>query len=150
MNGRGIVYTCISGTGSLFYPDGDEFHGEFYKGLKSGKGVYKYFNSDNLKASFSEENLHGNATFRLRSAGGVDFNGRWKNGQRSAQSIFSMPAEDRYRLDWVDDQPMWDTLVGIDEEEEKAKEKERALAAEKEMKKKKKKELKKLKRAAAD
>ena len=61
-----------------------------------------------------------------------------------------MPAEDRYRLEWANDWPMWDTLVEIDEEEEKAKERERALAAEKELKKKKKKELKKMRRAAAD
>lgn len=118
--------------------------------MKSGTGEYKYANSDNLNANFSEENLHGSATFRLRSAGGVDFNGRWRNGQRSGESVFNMPAEDRYRLEWANDRPMWDTLVEIDEEEEKAKERERALAAEKELKKKKKKELKKMRRAAAD
>jgi hypothetical protein len=107
--------------GTIRYPDGDEFTGQFKEGLKSGAGVYKYSNKDELRGCFSREQLHGGGNFQLGSAGGVKFSGQWRRGQRCGPSAVQLPGDDCYELNWDADKPLWNSLLKVPNNAEELK-----------------------------
>ena len=66
------------GQGTLTYPDGRKYEGQFRNGLKDGSGVLTFPGGETYTGDFTKGRMHGNGT--LSYPDGQHYEGQFKNG----------------------------------------------------------------------
>ena len=69
----------IEGLGSLTYPDGEKYVGEWKDGEKHGQGTYTYHHGFKYVGEWKDNKKHGQGTYTLTD--GNRFEGEWKDGK---------------------------------------------------------------------
>jgi hypothetical protein len=86
-----IAGNCVSGTGTMAYPDGSRYDGEFYDGKPQGQGHFQYANNSRYSGSFHAGLSHGIGT--LFRPDGTELTGRWDNGEFAGAEVTLSPGQ---------------------------------------------------------
>ena len=89
----------VSGKATALYPNGDQYEGEFFAGMRQGSGKYTYLNGDLYEGTFDNDRYHGLG--KMTYANGSSYNGRWENGKKSGLGVFQYSqTKDIYSGEW--------------------------------------------------
>ena len=73
--------------GTLTYPNGNEYVGEFKDGKRNGQGTYTFANGNEYVGEFKDGNLNGKGTYTF--ADGSKYVGEFKDGKYHGQGTFT-------------------------------------------------------------
>jgi len=76
--GACISGNCINGIGTVTYPGGSKYVGEWKDGKQHGQGTYTFANGTKYVGEFKDSKRHGQGT--LTYASGRTETGVWENG----------------------------------------------------------------------
>lgn len=71
-NSEGVTGTSsrdYNKEGHAVYPNGDQYHGEYVNGERTGKGKYLYANGDRYQGAFDCNKKHGIGRFTTKDKG---------------------------------------------------------------------------------
>lgn len=98
-----------TGKATAFYPNGDQYEGDFLDGSRTGKGIYRYaINGDKYEGDWQENAKSGigkmvyrkkkeeEKTFEERG----EYHGYWENNRRHGEGVFTYPNGDIYSGWW--------------------------------------------------
>mmetsp|Transcript_53088 Transcript_53088/g.153111 ORF Transcript_53088/g.153111 Transcript_53088/m.153111 type:complete len:223 (-) Transcript_53088:202-870(-) len=88
----------FTGKGTAKYTNGDEYEGNFEKGVRQGPGIYRYIGGDVFEGTF--ENNIKSGLGRVTYKKGGFFHGHFKDGQREGEGTFQYPNGDIYSGMW--------------------------------------------------
>ncbi|MDB2423055.1 trypsin-like peptidase domain-containing protein [Paracoccaceae bacterium] len=80
--------------GSLTFPNGDKYVGEFKDGEINGQGTYTFASGSKYVGEFKNNNQHGQGTYTF--ANGNKYVGEFKNNKRNGQGTFTWASGDKY------------------------------------------------------
>ena len=97
------------GRGTMAFPNGNYYEGEWHHGDMQGKGVYKGNNGDNIKMDiyigrFTRNLQDGESAGEYVRHDGASYRGDWKMGKRHGIGLFTWPDGSQYRGYWQDDE----------------------------------------------
>ena len=101
-NGR-MREGAMSGSGELFFPNGDIYEGRFHDGLRSGSGVYSWANGNRYKGEFSEDTMNGKGEFVW--ANGDRYVGQFRDGTLNGSGQYTWASGDTYSGEFLDGRP---------------------------------------------
>ena len=76
-----------SGLGSLTYPDGEKYVGEWKDGKKHGQGTDIFSSGNKYEGEYKDGEKHGQGTYTLTD--GNRFEGEWKDGKPWNLTIYN-------------------------------------------------------------
>ena len=100
-NGPVDANGCPNGAGSLAFPQGDRYIGEFVKGRRRGNGTYTFACGDVYEGLWKNDVRHGMGV--LRYANGDVYKGTWSNDARSGQGALVFACGGSFVGQWEDD-----------------------------------------------
>ena len=71
---------CSNGTGTMVWPNGDQYVGEWKDGKIHGQGTIEWSNGDKYVGEWKNGKMHGEGT--MSWAGGKSWSGMWKNNEK--------------------------------------------------------------------
>ncbi|MCP4254327.1 MAG: hypothetical protein GY775_13150 [Candidatus Scalindua sp.] len=92
---------CENGRGTMVYPDGTKYKGEFKAGRRSGQGTYTYSDGGNYTGEWRDNLRHGKGTDTFTN--GVIYEGEWVLSKRHGQGKLTMPDLGTYEGEWKED-----------------------------------------------
>jgi len=75
------------GLGSLTYPDGEKYVGEWKDGKNNGQGTFTYHNGTKYVGEFKDGYRNGQGTYTWSN--GKKYIGKWKNGEINGQGTYT-------------------------------------------------------------
>lgn len=93
-----IRFGKLNGTGSLTFPTGDTYVGEFKNDLRHGEDKYTWTNGEYYEGEFKNGDFNGNGG-RLYSDGATYY-GYWKNDLRHGKGTYVGPDIDSFAGEW--------------------------------------------------
>ena len=85
-NAQCIEGNCYEGNGTYRFENGDQYKGQWKKGLSFGYGVYEFVNGDVYKGAFKDGLMDGRGTYTY--ANGDKYIGAWKEGKMNGRGHF--------------------------------------------------------------
>ncbi|HOY32161.1 MAG TPA: hypothetical protein PKW80_09805 [Bacteroidales bacterium] len=82
-----VTEDSVSGFGTLTYPTGERYVGNFKKGLKNGNGYIKYPDGREYYGDFKDDQIEGYGS--LYFPNGEKYVGNFKNGQFNGEGTFT-------------------------------------------------------------
>ena len=89
--------------GSLTFPDGRQYDGEFKDGLFDGNGVITHLDGEKYVGEFKDDIANGQGTNTFLD--GQKYVGTFKDGKRNGQGTITLPGGDKYVGEFEDDLP---------------------------------------------
>lgn len=89
---------CENGRGTMVYPDGTKYKGEFKAGRRSGQGTYTYSDGGNYTGEWRDNLRHGKGTDTFTN--GVIYEGEWALSKRHGRGKLTMPDLGTYDGEW--------------------------------------------------
>ena len=71
----------MNGQGTMLFPDGSRYDGEFKDGRMEGQGIRQYKNFDRYVGGFKNDQFHGTGVW-YSAEGATKRQGEWGNGKR--------------------------------------------------------------------
>jgi hypothetical protein len=95
------------GKGTMHYPNGNVYEGEWSKNTMEGQGKYSYYQGaglepDRYEGGFLNSVQHGEGTYTRRD--GSMYRGEWANGKREGFGYYRWADGSEYRGYWKDDE----------------------------------------------
>lgn len=92
-NAQCTTGNCYEGNGTFQFENGDNYNGQWRKGLPSGYGVYEFANGDIYKGNFLNGLMDGRGTYTYNN--GNKYIGEWKAGKMNGRGHFhwSLPGD---------------------------------------------------------
>jgi hypothetical protein len=88
----------IQGLGTMDFPNGDRYSGEWRNHMRQGKGRYKFATGDEYIGAFQANQMEGQGTMTYLD--GSKYEGQWYNGQAQGRGILLKATKDRYEGDF--------------------------------------------------
>ena len=89
------------GLGSLTYPDGQKYVGEWKDGIQHGQGTYTFSGGSRYVGEFKDGLPNGQGT--ETQSDGTKYVGEWKNGKFNGQGTLTFPDGGKYVGEYKDD-----------------------------------------------
>ena len=89
------------GNGTMTYPDGNVYEGEWKNGQRTGKGIMKYPSGDVYEGGWKNGKRSGKGVMKYSS--GDVYDGSWKNDERSGKGIMRYSNGNVYEGEWKND-----------------------------------------------
>ena len=83
---RGYAKKSRHGQGTMTWPNGDEYVGEWKNDKMDGQGTMTWGNGDLYEGDWQDDIMNGEGTYIW--ANGDEYTGNWKNGVQDGQGIF--------------------------------------------------------------
>jgi hypothetical protein len=83
-----------SGQGTYTFPNGAKYVGEYRDDKRSGQGTLTYPNGENYVGEFRDGYYHGQGTYTFHQ--GDKYVGEYRDGKRSGQGTYTYPDGDKY------------------------------------------------------
>jgi len=80
---------CLNGNGTIEYPDGSLYVGEFINGVAEGNGVLTKTDGSRYEGGFKNGQYHGLGS--LTAPDGFKYEGQHKNGRSHGRGIMTLP-----------------------------------------------------------
>ena len=77
---------CFDGNGTYLFENGDQYNGQWKKGIMQGYGVYEFANGDVYKGAFKKGLMEGRGTYTYSN--GDKYIGDWKLGKMNGRGHF--------------------------------------------------------------
>lgn len=94
---------CTNGLGTAVLPHGGRYVGEFREGVRKGSGSMTYPDGAQYDGNWQNDKPHGKG--RLFSAGKFEYTGEFSNGVRQGQGTLKVVGGKMYVGEWQDDVP---------------------------------------------
>lgn len=94
-----ISGNCTNGTGTMIYPDGSSYGGEWKDGKKHGKGTLMYKHYDSYNGEFKDDQRHGKGIYYWND--GRIYDGQWYNDFQNGFGSFTWKGG-KYVGEWRD------------------------------------------------
>lgn len=85
-NAQCIEGNCYEGNGTFLFENGDQFKGQWRKGLPEGYGVYEFAGGDVYKGAWKGGLMEGRGTYTYNN--GDKYIGEWKGGLMNGRGHF--------------------------------------------------------------
>jgi hypothetical protein len=95
-----LVNDPQDGLGAETYSGGDKYIGEFYNGVRTGKGTYLWASGHRYEGHWKGER-HGPGIFI--SSDGKKYEGDWVDGKKEGKGVFTWINGDKYEGDFKND-----------------------------------------------
>lgn len=84
---------CYEGNGTYLFENGDQYKGQWKKGLPFGYGVYEFTSGDVYKGAWKDGQMEGRGTYTYNN--GDKYIGEWKAGKMNGRGHFhwSLPGD---------------------------------------------------------
>ena len=124
--GKALSGNCQEGSGSLEFPNGERYEGEFQNCTPDGNGMLTFLNGDRYRGQIKEGLPHGDGSYiwavngdslsgvfrrgkirgiaRYYFSNGDRYEGAFRLGRRAGRGTMEWRNRDRYEGNWVDDQ----------------------------------------------
>lgn len=124
--GKVLSGNCQDGSGSLEFPNGERYEGEFQNCTPEGKGVLTFLNGDRYRGQIKEGLPHGDGSYtwaassdslsgvfrrgkirgiaRYYFSNGDRYEGAFRLGRRAGRGTMAWHNRDRYEGNWENDQ----------------------------------------------
>lgn len=83
-----------NGEGSVVYPNGDSYEGNWLNGLKHGQGKMKYANGDVYEGEYQKGYKQGEGTFTY--ANNDSYTGQFQKGKKEGQGVYTYSDGQKY------------------------------------------------------
>ncbi len=95
-----------NGRGKMRYPDGSEYEGTFFMGLRHGKGKYRFISADPderllYEGDWLNDKMEGVGVLAFKN--GDKYEGCLKNGKHEGFGVYLWAIGDKYDGEWKDD-----------------------------------------------
>jgi len=84
---RGFSKNTRHGQGTMQWPNGDEYVGEWKNDKMNGEGIMSWANGDLYDGNWTDDIMNGQGTYIW--ANGDEYTGSWKNGVQDGQGTFT-------------------------------------------------------------
>lgn len=84
---RGYSKSAKHGQGTMKWPNGDEYVGEWKNDKMDGQGTMTWANGDLYEGAWKDDIMNGEGTYIW--ANGDEYTGTWKNGEQDGQGTFT-------------------------------------------------------------
>ena len=98
-----LMWCSISIAETKYYPNGDEYTGEFKDGKRDGKGKLTYHAFQIYDGEFKDDKRHGQGTFMDEGLIGLTYIGQWKDDKKSGLGVIKYKNGLKYSGYWKDD-----------------------------------------------
>lgn len=88
----------FSGKGTITYPDGSSYNGNFVKDKRTGDGTFNFYNGDSYKGYFKDNKFEGQGTFTYEN--GDVYKGEFKEGLKHGEGVFIYVNKDKFEGHW--------------------------------------------------
>jgi SH3-like domain-containing protein len=92
---------CTNGLGTAVLHDGSRYVGEFREGVRSGRGSITYPDGTIYKGQWTNDRPNGHGVKIL--ADGMQYSGNFKNGKMYGSGIMFMPDGSQVKIQWLRD-----------------------------------------------
>ncbi len=98
----GAILNCIwkDGAGSITFPSGSRYDGEWQDGKKHGRGEYTYASGDKYDGEWQDDRKHGRGVYTW--ADGDVYEGEWQDGKKHGLGAYTYANGDVYEGEWQD------------------------------------------------
>ena len=100
-DGECIEGDCENGKGTMTFPDGTKYVGDFKYGVREGQGTYTYSDGGNYTGEWKDNKRHGKGTDTF--ANSVIYEGEWALDKRHGQGTLILPDLGTYVGEWKED-----------------------------------------------
>ncbi|HWP97501.1 MAG TPA: protein kinase [Syntrophomonadaceae bacterium] len=90
----GTVNGMKEGTGTMIWPNGNTYQGEWKNDLQNGSGVFTYYYGDKYEGQWKAGKQDGQGTYTW--ADGRKYVGQWREDMRDGQGVYTWPNGDRF------------------------------------------------------
>ena len=90
-----------NGVGTYTYANGDIFSGKWESGRKNGKGTINYVNGDKYDGDWNNNKIQGLGVFTYSD--GSSYDGEWLNSKRNGRGTFITASNEKYLGEWLND-----------------------------------------------
>ena len=101
--GSCVQGNCRNGPGTMSYPEGGEYKGEWKDGQRHGRGTLTSPYAGHYKGHWKNDKPDGEGTWVFPD--GARYQGQWQNGEWSGQGMMTFPNGTRYIGEWKNDVP---------------------------------------------
>jgi S1-C subfamily serine protease/antitoxin component YwqK of YwqJK toxin-antitoxin module len=91
-----------NGYGTMVWPNGDVYVGDWIKGQRTGLGVYEWSNGDIYGGNFFEGKRSGFGI--LKESSGYSYEGDWKDDMKNGFGTAVFSNNNKYIGEWINDQ----------------------------------------------
>ncbi|MEW6601981.1 MAG: hypothetical protein AB1499_13495 [Nitrospirota bacterium] len=84
---RGYSKTDKHGQGTMKWPNGDEYTGDWKNDKMDGRGIMNWANGDLYDGEWKDDIMNGQGTYIWSN--GDEYTGSWKNGLQDGQGTFT-------------------------------------------------------------
>ncbi|MBI5664766.1 MAG: hypothetical protein HZC49_06735 [Nitrospirae bacterium] len=84
---RGYSKSSKHGQGTMKWPNGDEYVGEWKNDKMDGQGTMTWANGDVYEGEWKDDIMNGQGTYIW--ANGDEYSGYWKNGEQDGEGAFT-------------------------------------------------------------
>lgn len=97
----GFSDSNLNGRGTLTYPSGDEYVGDFVNGVRSGEGTYTWKNGAYYTGAWSDDQMNGRGTYYYSSGSeGYKLVGNFAKNQPNGECTYYISASQSYGTTW--------------------------------------------------
>ena len=98
-----LMWCSISIAETKYYPNGDEYTGEFKDGKRDGKGKLSYHAFQTYVGEFKDDKRHGEGTFTDEGLTEFTYTGQWKDDKKSGLGVIKYKKGLKYSGEWKAD-----------------------------------------------
>ena len=98
-----LMWCSISIAETKYYPNGDEYTGEFKDGKRHGQGKLIYRYPQTYVGEFKDDKRHGEGTFTDEGLTEFTYTGQWKDDKKSGLGVIKYKKGLKYSGEWKDD-----------------------------------------------
>ena len=91
---------CANGQGTMTYPDGSKYEGQWKDDKRNGQGTMSFPDGGRLAGQWKDGNFSGQGTMTYRYG---TYEGQWKDGMKSGQGVMTYPDGSKYEGNWKED-----------------------------------------------